>query len=147
MAIKTVVCEICRESVHKRQTLSLRVLGDRRVGRACKVHEEVVALVHQNSSRASAFIEHRRERERQEEEDARFVHIEDGVTLVRAILSMKPGNPEVPYLALDSVGYTSKDVECVRERVEQRVGNPLDAMERDLVVQLTEHLKTEERTA
>ena len=142
MIVKTVQCALCGEHVNKRRTLSLTELGGK-AGRACRSHEEVIGLERQQARDQEQVVAERRSKMEQEERDERFVSIEYGVSMVRALQSLGPVNPEAPYLGLARTGYTIEAVEEVRRLVQLRVDQPLSVVEKNLAMEIFMALKQE----
>lgn len=130
MPIKTVKCVLCGDTVPKRGTLSLRALGDKKTGRACKGHPEVVELAGKKSMRERARYERKQtERDILQAADM-LIRITNGVMMVRVMGFICGTGPlELHYQALLNSGFSVDEVERVRAQVHEKGCEPLSGRE------------------
>jgi len=131
MAIKTVVCEICRATVSKRSTLNLQELGLRPRGRGCRSHKEV--LERQSEFKAKAM-----------EHAERFnlyqmaAQVSKGVSMARAYLFVHPDELVVAFAGLRRAGFTVEEMRAVAAEVDRLYDTPLSMPEQEMTRDILE---------
>lgn len=122
MPAKTYTCALCKETVSRRKSLSLEVLGAGD-GRACRKHPEVVELVR--------ALEEQRQVEWQRQEEQRSMNetfyklrVMSAASMCRSLHTVRGLDPETFYARLRLAGYPHNMINDIRDEVD-RLGGPL----------------------
>jgi|GEM_PF-4653171 hypothetical protein len=124
MPPKMVKCVMCGDMVTKRQSWDLKALGSKKIGRVCKAHEQIRALVDEMHAERLMQMDMN--------QATHTLRIMSGIASVQAGYSLL-GMPEsLVYYRLKQAGYTPDMIAEIKEGVAKQ-GGPQMSQEQQMM--------------